>query len=188
MEEIARTTPIMGGIHYQRLDGEGLVWPCPDNNHPGTPILHTETFTRGKGRFSVLANVETLETPDESYPFIMITGRRLEHYNNGSMTRRCRGLAGLAPADVLEIHPDDAARLGIATGMEVEVCSRRGSIRLPAVVTERSRTGSVFTTFHFPEPQVNTITSPGKDEIAGTPEYKVCAVKLVPLGSRGDLS
>jgi predicted molibdopterin-dependent oxidoreductase YjgC len=181
MEEIARTTPSMGGIHYQRLEGEGLVWPCPDDQHPGTPILHTETFIRGKGHFSVLANVETLETPDEQFPFILITGRRLQHYNNGSMTRRCRGLAGVVSGEYLEIHSDDAVSLGISTGMEVEVCSRRGAVRLPAVVTERSRPGSVFTTFHFAKPLVNTITSPGKDEIAGTPEYKVCAVAVSPV-------
>ncbi|MBU0681518.1 MAG: formate dehydrogenase subunit alpha [Proteobacteria bacterium] len=185
MEEIARTAPILAGVSYPRLDGHGLVWPCPDNNHPGTPILHTESFTRGKGRFSVLANVETLERPDAEYPLILITGRRLAHYNNGSMTRRCSGLVGLVPEETVEIHPEDAARLAIITGMMVEVRSRRGAIALPAVVSERSRPGSVFTAFHFIEPLVNTITSPGMDEIAGTPEYKACAVHLRPLPATG---
>lgn len=166
MEEIARTTPSMGGIHYERLEGEGLVWPCPHNDHPGTPILHQESFTRGKGRFSVLANIETLEKTDADYPFILITGRRLAHYNNGSMTRRCHGLLRLVPEETVEIHPDDADCLGIVSGMMVEIVSRRGAIRLPAVLTERSRLGTVFTAFHFPDPLVNTITSPGKDEIA----------------------
>ncbi len=181
IEEIARTAPIMGGINYSRLEGPGLVWPCPDHNHPGTPILHTESFTRGKGRFSVLANVETLETPDEEYLLILITGCRLAHYNNGSMTRRCHGLLGLVPKETVEIHPKDAARLAIANGMLVGVRSRRGTLQLPAVISERSRPGSVFTAFHFAEPLVNAITSPGKDEISGTLEYKACAVHLRPL-------
>jgi formate dehydrogenase major subunit len=180
MEEIARTTPIMGGIHYQRLEGEGLTWPCPHNGHPGTPILHRDSFTRGKGHFSVLANVETLEVADAEYPFILITGRRLAHYNNGSMTRRCPGLLRLVPEETVEIHPDDAARLGITNGMRVEVRSRRGAIQLPAALTARSQPGTVFTAFHFAEPLVNALTSPGKDEIAGTPEYKACGVALAP--------
>jgi formate dehydrogenase major subunit len=180
MEEISRATPIMAGIHYRRLEGEGLIWPCPHDQHPGTPILHTESFTRGRGRFSVLPNVETLETPDETYPLMLVTGRRLAHYNNGSMTRRCEGLADLVPGETLEIHPDDAGRLGITDNMEVTVRSRRGEIRLPARVTERSRPGSVFTAFHFVEPLVNSITSPGVDEITGTPEYKACAVAVFP--------
>lgn len=184
MEEIARTTPSMAGIHYHRLEGEGLIWPCPDDEHPGTPILHTETFTRGKGRFSVLTNAESLESPDGNYPLILITGRRREHYNNGSMTRRCRGLIGLVEEESVEIHPDDAAPLGIEDGMEVELRSRRDAIRLPATVTERSRPGTVFTSFHFIGPLVNSITSPGKDEIAGTPEYKVCAVVVTPVGAQ----
>ncbi|MBU4263152.1 MAG: formate dehydrogenase subunit alpha [Proteobacteria bacterium] len=180
MDEIARTTPIMGGVNYNRLEGEGLIWPCPHERHPGTPILHTESFTRGKGWFSVLPNVETLETPDEEYPLILITGRRLAHYNNGSMTRRCQELVDMIPEETLEIHPDDADRLGIIDSIEVTVRSRRGEIRLPARVTTRSRPGSVFTSFHFAEPLVNAITSPGVDEIAGTPEYKACAVAVLP--------
>ncbi|MFZ5766220.1 MAG: formate dehydrogenase subunit alpha [Thermodesulfobacteriota bacterium] len=181
MEEIARSAPILGGIDYRRLEGEGLIWPCPTTDHPGTPILHAQSFTRGKGRFMVLANAEPLESPDSEYPLILITGRRLAHYNNGSMTRRCRGLLGLVPEETLEIHPDDAGRLGIVDGMTVEVRSRRGAIRLPAVVTERSQPGSVFAAFHFDTPLVNTITSPGRDEIASTPEYKVCAVAVTTV-------
>lgn len=184
MEEIARTAPIMGGIHYGRLDDNGLIWPCPDRNHPGTPILHSESFTRGRGRFSVLGNVETYEKPDKDYPFILITGRRLEHYNNGSMTRRCGSLLSLVPGETLEIHPDDAVRLGIETEMTVEITSRRGVIRLPVSITDRSRPGSVFTAFHFAEPLVNSLTSPGRDEIAGTPEYKACAVAVTPIGEK----
>ena len=180
MEEVAGCTPILGGIRYERLEGEGLIWPCPDRNHPGTPILHRESFTRGKGRFSVLANVETLERPDGEYPFILVTGRRLAHYNNGTMTRRCQGLLALEPEEAVEVHPDDAGWLGIKDGRRVMVMSRRGAIEVVARVTARSRPGSVFMAFHHADPLVNLLTSPGVDEIAGTPEYKACAVRVVP--------
>jgi formate dehydrogenase alpha subunit len=181
MDEIAACSPFMGGVSYARLEeGNGLIWPCPTADHPGTPILHRESFTRGKGYFSVLGNVETLEKPDTEYPLILVTGRRREHYNNGSMTRRCAGLLALVPEELVEIHPDDAARLGISDGQRVLVSSRRGAIELTASVTERSRPGSVFMAFHHEEPLTNVLTSPGVDEIALTPEYKACAVCVAP--------
>ncbi|MBA3007008.1 MAG: formate dehydrogenase subunit alpha [Proteobacteria bacterium] len=178
MEEIARCAPILGGVRYERLEGDGLIWPCPNREHPGTPILHQESFTRGKGRFSVLGNVETLEKPDEQFPLTLVTGRRLAHYNNGSMTRRCQGLAALEPEEIAEIHPDDAARFGIKDGNRVLIISRRGALEVKARVTERSRPGSVFMAFHHADPLVNILTSPGVDEIAGTPEYKACSVRM----------
>lgn len=181
MAEIARTTPIMGGISYERLADEGLSWPCPTEDHPGTPVLHAGSFIRGKGRFSLLTDLPPLETPDEDYPLILITGRRLEHYNNGSMTRRCMGLLGLVPEETLEIHPEDAKRLHIADGQKIVLGSRRGEIVLRAKITGRSRPGSVFAAFHFTEPLTNLLTSPGLDEIARTPEYKVCAVHVLPV-------
>jgi predicted molibdopterin-dependent oxidoreductase YjgC len=144
-------------------------------------VNHQESFTRGKGRFSLLGNVETLERPDDQYPIILVTGRRLAHYNNGSMTRRCEGLAALEPEEVAEVHPDDAARFGIEDGCRIMVVSRRGALEVLVRVTERSRPGSVFMAFHHEEPLVNILTSPGGDEIAGTPEYKACAVRLMPV-------
>ncbi|WPD21586.1 MAG: formate dehydrogenase subunit alpha [Candidatus Electrothrix scaldis] len=181
MDEIAACTPNMAGVSYERLEGEGLVWPCPSSEHPGTPILHQESFTRGKGWFSVLGNVETLERPDADYPLILVTGRRREHYNNGTMTRRCTGLLALVPEELLDIHPDDAVNLGISDGQQVRVCSRRGELEITACVTERCRPGSVFMAFHHEEPLTNLLTSPGLDEIALTPEYKACAVSITPL-------
>ncbi|XOF32553.1 MAG: formate dehydrogenase subunit alpha [Candidatus Electrothrix sp. YB6] len=169
MDEIAACTPNMAGVSYARLEGEGLVWPCPDSDHPGTPILHQESFTRGKGYFSVLGNVETLERPDAEYPFILVTGRRREHYNNGSMTRRCAGLIDSVPEEKVEIHPEDAAKIGIVDGQRVRVRSRRDAIEVTVCVTERCRPGSVFMAFHHEEPLINLLTSPGLDEIALTP-------------------
>jgi formate dehydrogenase alpha subunit len=181
MDEIAACTPSMAGVSFARLEGDGLVWPCPSSDHPGTPVLHTESFTRGKGYFSVLGNVETLEKPDAEYPFILVTGRRREHYNNGSMTRRCAGLIGLVPEEKADIHPDDAAKLGISDGQRVRVRSRRDELEVTACVTDRSRPGSVFMAFHHEEPLTNLLTSPGVDEIALTPEYKACAVSITRL-------
>ena len=178
MDEIAACTPNMAGVSYERLEGEGLVWPCPDREHPGTPILHQESFTRGKGYFSVLGNVETLERPDAEYPFILVTGRRREHYNNGSMTRRCAGLIDLVPEEKVDIHPEDAAKIGIVDGQRAMVRSRRDAIEVTVCVTERCRPGSVFMAFHHEEPLTNLLTSPGLDEIALTPEYKACAVSI----------
>ncbi|CAK8715688.1 succinate dehydrogenase [Candidatus Electronema halotolerans] len=181
MDEIAVCTPSMAGVSFARLEGDGLVWPCPSCDHPGTPVLHTESFTRGKGYFSVLGNVETLERPDAEYPFILVTGRRREHYNNGSMTRRCAGLISLVPEEKVDIHPDDAAKLGIADGQRVRVRSRRGELEVTACVTDRSRPGSVFMAFHHEATLTNLLTSPGLDEIALTPEYKACAVSISSL-------
>jgi predicted molibdopterin-dependent oxidoreductase YjgC len=181
MDEIAACTPSMAGVSFSRLDGDGLVWPCPSSDHPGTPILHQESFTRGKGYFSVLGNVETLERPDAEYPFILVTGRRREHYNNGSMTRRCVGLIALVPEEHLDIHPDDAAKLGISDGQRVQVRSRRDALEVTACVTDRCRPGSVFMAFHHEKPLTNLLTSPGLDEIALTPEYKACAVSISAL-------
>lgn len=186
MDEIAACSPFIAGVSYARLEGEGLVWPCPSSEHPGTPILHQEDFTRGKGWFSVLANVETLERPDADYPLILVTGRRREHYNNGSMTRRCAGLIKLLPEEQLDIHPADAARLGISDGQQVWVRSRRAELEITACVTERCRPGSVFMAFHHEEPLTNLLTSPGLDEIALTPEYKACAVSISPVTPPGD--
>ena len=92
MEEIAEVTPSYGGIHYDRLDGDGLQWPCPNREHPGTPILHVGKFTRGKGLFTPVHHQPAAELPDDEYPLMLTTGRRLQHYHTGTMTRRVEGL------------------------------------------------------------------------------------------------
>ncbi len=181
MDEIARVTPSMAGVSYDRLDGDGLIWPCPHENHPGTPILHQDTFTRGRGRFSVLYYVPAYELPDEKYPFLLITGRRLVHYNNGSMTRRCKGLSSLVPEEAVEIHQEDAARLGVRDGDLVRLSSRRGSLKVKVWISGRMQPGMVFMAFHFRETPANLLTNFGLDEISLTPEYKVCAVDISPI-------
>lgn len=181
MEEIASLTPSYAGISYERIEGEGRVWPCLSSDHPGTPLLHTQGFPMGKGRFAPVSYIMPEEEPDSDYPLLLITGRTLVHYNNGSMTRRCRGFDRLMAQEQVEIHPEDAARLGIVDGQRVVVSSRRGRVKAVARVTDRSRPGSVFMTFHFRESPTNLLTSPGMDPKTLTPEYKVCAVRVEPV-------
>jgi len=180
MTELARLTPSYGGISYQDLGEDGQVWPCPSKQHSGTPLLHTESFPRGKASFVPVSYIVPEEEADKDYPFVLITGRRLEHYNNGSMTRRCQGFDLIAESELLEINPEDAGAMGIKDGQMVRVESRRGRIRARASVTERSKPGTVFMTFHFQENLTNILTSPGMDNKTLTPEYKVCAVRILP--------
>lgn len=178
MDEIARLTPEFAGINYKRLEGDGLVWPVWDMNHPGTPILHKDTFKRGRGMFNDLMYTPSEELPDEEYPLLLTTGRRLYHYNNGSMSLRNPEICAINSEEFMEIHPADAAKLDIKSGEKVKVFSRRGSLEVKTEVTEKSRLGSVFLSFHYPETQTNVLTGPGEDTLALTPEYKVCAVKV----------
>lgn len=178
MDEIARLTPQFAGISFDRLEGDGLAWPVWDKNHPGTPILHKDTFTRGRGLFNDIAYTPSEELPDEEYPLILTTGRILYHHNNGSMTQRCADLSFVTSEGFAEIHPDDASKLKIEDGQTVNLVSRRGDIKAKAVVTKRSLPGTVFMPFHYPDTLTNKLTGPGEDTLALTPEYKVCAVKI----------
>ncbi len=178
MTEVAALTPSYGGITYQGLGEDGKVWPCSSKQDPGTPLLHTKRFPRGRASFVPVSYIVPEEEADKDYPLVLITGRRLEHYNNGSMTRRCQGFDQIAGTELLEIHPDDARALGIADGNTVRIESRRGSIKAVATVTERSKPGTVFMTFHFQDDLTNVLTSHGMDNKTLTPEYKVCAVRI----------
>ncbi len=184
MEEIAALTPSYGGIHHERLGSQGLQWPCPSVDHPGTAILHVGKFSRGLGRFVPVDWLPPAEQPDEEYPFVLTTGRVLYHYHTGSLTRRVEGLLQLYPEGRVEIHPEDAQRAGIAGGALVRVSSRRGSVTAKAEVTERTQPGLVFMTFHFPDAAANVLTIAALDPVAKIPEYKVCAVRVEPIGEQ----
>ena len=180
MAEIALAAPIYGGIDYRRIRTEGLIWPCPDQTHPGTPILHRETFPRGRGRFIATHPQLPAEMPDQDYPFLLSTGRVLEHYHTGTMTRKSEGLNRIVPACLAEIHPEDAGRLGIVHGQQVRVASRRGEITVTALITNRVAPGMVFIPFHFAEAAANALTNAACDAAARIPEFKVCAVRVCP--------
>ena len=176
--EMASLTPAFQGISYERIEREGGVhWPCPSPDHPGSPYLFAESFPRGKGRLVPLQFRPSAEWPDEAYPFILSTGRVLYHWHGGALTRRSR-LDDIYPEPTVEIHPADAARLGIRTGDRVRVRSRRGEIVVKARVTARSPRGTVFIPFHFAEAAANELTNDALDPTAKIPDYKVCAVAV----------
>jgi len=184
-EDMRRTGTSMAGITWERLENEGLQWPCPTVQHPGTPILHLSgKFTRGKGLFSHTDYRPPAESPDAEYPFVLSTGRRLWHYHSGTQTRHAVGLEGLFPDELLEINPEDAARLGIETYDTVKAISRRGEITLRAWVTDRSPKGVCWTSFHFHEAHCNVLTIDAYDDVTETPEYKACAIRVEKVSSR----
>jgi formate dehydrogenase major subunit len=181
MEEIAALTPQYGGITYKRLEVEGLQWPCPTREHPGTKVLHREKFARGKGLFKPAEYIESAEVADKDYPYIMTTGRMLYHYHTRSMTKRVRGIDALYPESYIEIHPVTASRLDVDDGDEIRVSSRRGSIVTKAKVTDGVVEDVVFMPFHFYEGGANYLTNSIIDSIAKIPELKVSAVRLEKL-------
>jgi formate dehydrogenase alpha subunit len=181
MEEIAQLTPIYGGVSYERLEQEGFLhWPVPTAEHPGTPYLHKGKFSRGLGRFHAIEFKEAAELPDDEYPFLLTTGRLMFHWHTGTMTRRSEKLHQEAPEAYIEIHPEDAVRIGLNGARRVRVASRRGEIELGVRVTSRIRPGVVFIPFHFAEAAANALTNAALDPTAKIPEYKVCAVRIEP--------
>jgi predicted molibdopterin-dependent oxidoreductase YjgC len=177
-DEIAALTPSMAGISYERLENGGLQWPCPSADHPGTPILHKEKFTRGLGKFTPLTFREPAENPDEQYPFTLNTGRILQHWHGGTMSRRSEGLVWVVPEGEIQINDEDGAQLGILTGDRICVSSRRGEIKGRACLTNKLPRGMVFVNFHFVEVPVNMLTGDAVDPVAKIPEYKVSAVNI----------
>lgn len=179
--EIRKVTPQYKGISYERLGIEGLQWPCPAEDHPGTPVLHGKVFTRGEGKLSAVEFKPPQEEPDADYPFILTTGRVAFQYHTGTMTRRSETLEGEAPESFVQVNPVDAERMGIANGEKVKVYSRRGELALKAVITERVPLNMLFIPFHYAEAAANVLTNPVVDPVAKIPEYKVCAAAVGKL-------
>jgi formate dehydrogenase alpha subunit len=179
MDELAALTPIYGGVNYERLEQKGfLQWPVPTADHPGTPYLHKDKFSRGVGHFSAVAFQEPAEAPDAEYPLTLTTGRIMFHYHTGSMTRRSEKLDKEVPDGYVELSPEDADRLGLGKSARVRVISRRGEIETRAWITRRVPPGIVFIPFHFAEAAANVLTNPALDPVAKIPEYKVAAVRV----------
>jgi formate dehydrogenase alpha subunit len=178
LREIGSAWPAVAGISYGRLESGGLQWPCPTSNHPGTPYLFKGGFPRGKAAFTAVRYTLSKELPDAEYPFILSTGRHLFHYHTGSMTGRVAELNSVAPDAYIEINPADAKTFSFNNGEVLKVTSRRGSITLKALVSERPSQGMVFIPFHYHEAAANILTSPELDPICKIPELKVCAVKI----------
>jgi formate dehydrogenase major subunit len=178
MEEIGQLTPSYGGISYDRIEQEGIHWPAPTVEHPGTPILHREQFTKGKGTFHVIDYIPPAEKTDDDYPLYLTTGRLLYQYHTGTMTMKSAGIMDIAPDCFVEISPQDARKFGLEEGVAVNIASRRGNIQAKIKISTKAVSGTVFIPFHYAVAAANRLTNAALDPVCGIPEYKVCAVKL----------
>jgi len=179
MEEIVELTPIYGGMRHSRLaSADGLQWPCWDDTHAGTARLHVDHFTRGKGKFHAVPYRPAAEEPSEEYPMVLTTGRLLEHFHTGSMSRRSQVLEALEPESHVDISPDDAARMGVAEGDLLRLSSRRGEILTRVRRDRRVPNGLAFMAFHWHEAPANMLTNPAVDPTAKIPEFKVASIKV----------
>jgi formate dehydrogenase major subunit len=176
--ELAGVTPSYAGISYARLENEGIHWPCPTPEHPGTPILHSAQFSRGKGLFHAIEWIAPAELADNDYPLYLTTGRVLYQYHTGTMTMKTAGLNDRSPESFVEITRGDAQGMGIADGDRVTIASRRGEIQARVRISRKAVNGTVFIPFHFAQAAANKLTHAALDPISGIPEYKVCAVKV----------
>ncbi|MEP3916553.1 MAG: molybdopterin-dependent oxidoreductase, partial [Parasphingorhabdus sp.] len=178
MDEISRLTPTFAGVNFDRLREEGsLQWPVNEAAPDGSPIMHVDSFVRGKGQFVVTDYVPTDEKTGPRFPLLLTTGRILSHYNVGAQTRRTENTAW-HPEDLLEMHPTDAENRGLKDGDWTKLSSRSGETTLRIEVTERVAPGVVYTTFHHPVTQANVITTDFSDWATNCPEYKVTAVQV----------
>jgi formate dehydrogenase major subunit len=181
-DEISVLAPSLGGIKYYRIEEDGLQWPCPTVEHPGTTFLHKDgKFTCGLGRFTPAEWTPPAEVPDEEYPMVLSTGRRLYHYHTRTQTGRCEGLNDLLGEETADISFDDADRLGIVNGEKIRVKSRRGEVTVRAKVTPEVPQGLVWMAFHFREGNANWLTNAAFDPFTLTAEYKACAVAIERL-------
>jgi formate dehydrogenase major subunit len=180
MDEISAVTPTFKGINFKRLDELGSIqWPCDNEAPEGTPVMHVEEFTRGKGRFMLTDFVPTNERSNRHFPLILTTGRILSQYNVGAQTRRTDNVVWYKE-DILEMHPHDAEERGIKDGSMASLTSRVGGTTMRVKVTDRVPPGVVYSTFHFPVSGANVITTENSDWATNCPEYKVTAVQVMP--------
>jgi predicted molibdopterin-dependent oxidoreductase YjgC len=183
--EMARLTPIMAGLSYERLEQEGgIQWPCPSPEHPGTPYLYADSFPRGpRAKFVPFEQGPVAaETPSQRFPLILNTGRLLYHWHGGTITRRVAGLMARSPELQVAINPEDGKKYGLSDGQAIRVASRRGELTGKALFTERMRVGEIFIPFvKLSESAANFLTNAAYDPESKIPEYKVCAVRVESL-------
>jgi formate dehydrogenase major subunit len=190
-EEMRQAMPSIAGITWERLEAEGCVtYPCLNEGDPGDPVVFIDRFPTptGKARFVPADIIPAAERPDAQYPFVLITGRQLEHWHTGAMTRRAGVLDAIEPEATASLHPLELDRLGVAPGEVVTVTSRRGSISLYARADEGTPEGAVFIAFCFYEAAANLLTNPALDPFGKIPEFKYCAVSVAKGGELTPLS
>ena len=185
-DEMRRLMPSMAGITWERLERDGaVVHPCPEEDHPGTPVVFTDSFPRedGRARFVPADIIPADERPDADYPMVLITGRQLEHWHTGSMTRRATVLDAIEPDPVALVHPLDLAALGVAPGGVITLASRRGEVALYARADDSSPPGAVFVPFCYYEAAINKLTNAALDPFGKIPEFKYCAIRVTAGGT-----
>ena len=184
LREYGKLWPAMAGITFERLDKEGIQWPCPSEEHSGTQYLYKDGFPKGRVDFSPVVYCPPAEITDAEYPFVLTTGRNLFQYHSGSMTRRVKPIETHAGEAYVEMNPLDGNKLDIKNGEMIKVASRRGEIHIRARITRRVSEGTVFIPMHYREAAANIITNDALDPYVKIPEFKVCAVKVVPQEKR----
>ncbi|MCX7913625.1 MAG: molybdopterin-dependent oxidoreductase, partial [Thermodesulfovibrionales bacterium] len=183
-KEFGEVWAAVKGISYYRLEKEGVQWPCPSADHPGTEYLYKDGFPKGKPAFTIVHYLSAKEEVDEEYPFILTNGRNLFHYHFASMTKRVKAIDAIAGQPYIEINPQDAQKLNIKDNDLVKVASRRGEIKIKAKVTDTVKVGEVFIPMHYAEAAVNVLTNDmALDSVTKTPEFKVACVKIEALSS-----
>ncbi|HEV3241147.1 MAG TPA: formate dehydrogenase subunit alpha [Casimicrobiaceae bacterium] len=186
--EMRQAMPSIAGISWERLERDHAVtYPCTGDDDPGQRVVFTEQFptATGRGRFVPASIIPAAEQPDTEYPFVLITGRQLEHWHTGSMTRRTEVLDTIEPAPVASLHPDDLNALGVSPGGTIRVTSRRGEIALAARADDGTPRGAIFIPFCFYEAAANLLTNPVLDPFGKIPEFKYCAVRVTAGGTVG---
>jgi formate dehydrogenase alpha subunit len=184
LEEFGRLWPAIAGITYERISADGIAWPCPHREHPGTEYLYKNGFPEGKAPFIIAPFNPPAEETDADYPFILMTGRNLFQYHSGSMTRRVRQIETHAGEAYVEMNPSDGKRLGIRNNELIKIRSRRGEVDIKALLTNRVTEGTVFIPMHYREAAANLLTNNALDPIVKIPEFKVCAVRVEAVESR----
>jgi len=180
--ELSMLAPAMAGIKYSRLENDGIQWPAPSTDHPGTPTLHRDgCFTCGLGVLKAIDWIPPAEVPDQEYPLVLSTGRRLYHYHTRTQTGRSQGINDLLGEETADISAADALEKGISDGERISVKSRRGEVVVKARITRQVPKGLVWMAFHFREGCANWLTNPVYDPLTQTAEYKACAVRIEKL-------
>ncbi len=182
-EEIRQVAPILSGINYQRIEKQGIQWPCFNEDHPGTSTLYVEKFNTpsGKAKLFPVEYQEQSEKPSAEYPLVMNSGRLLYHYHSATMSRKSDVLTAYVNESYVLIHPDDAKKYGIQAHDKVKVLSPRGTIETTAIVSEEVLPGEVFMPWHFHESAVNALTRNEKDPISKIAPFKYSVVRIEKL-------
>jgi formate dehydrogenase major subunit/formate dehydrogenase alpha subunit len=178
LEEYGRLWPAMAGITYDRIEKSGLAWPCSSKDHPGTPYLYKDGFSKGRVPFIAVPYTPPAEVAGDEYPFVLTTGRNLFQYHSGSMTRRAGPIEQHAGDAYVEMNPADGRKLGVKNGDTIRVRSKRGEVEIKARITRRVPEGTVFIPMHYREAAANVLTNDALDPVVKIPELKVCAVKI----------